>query len=237
MINDGIVHSAMRHVNIFSNAKRHILNRINRKFRNKHQDDIVEKRQENVAVQREIRNLPATQYQVLRDAMVSYKRFFDYNNQVWVYEKMTSYADASCKGYAARQAVQAQLKAEAAQWLTDINISSEKRAETYLVNYAEKRVKYVHSEDCYAFSLTSKKFKYYRRAYEEREIELLVTSRTSSDLYSPEMWGKKHDISIPAPSEWVYFLKTKCAFKPRRMPLLETMRNDLRVYLNQKILQ
>jgi hypothetical protein len=176
-------------------------------------------------------------YDECERAMLSYERLFDYNNSMYVYGRMMSYANAAYEGQQTNGGDQARiaLLARADKWMTDLATVSI-ASKIYLENFIADRVKYVHDQEVYAFAIGAivrKRFNKYVKIYDSNEITRLLNSRTS-EMYKPEMWGKDSDISIESPSEWTYFLKAKCAFKPRRMPLLETMRNDLKIYLTQK---
>lgn len=161
--------------------------------------------------------------------MVSFERSFDYRNETWVHAKMKAYADQNTYGF------DAQLIVRADQWLVDVQTSTNREA-IYLDNFVKKYVHFHYDQKIYAYCLanytTRRVLKRYIALAEGEELKEIRLGL--SEMYSPEMWGKQTEISIPAPKAWVYFLKTKTAFKPRKMPLLETLRQDLRVYLTQQ---
>jgi hypothetical protein len=81
--------------------------------------------------------------------------------------------------------------------------------------------------------LTPTKYKYYIEFYEyekRKEENHNNYRRIGAEVY-PHGFGKHTEFGEPAPSEWVYWLKIKHAFKARTPDLFNTMRNDLRNYL------
>jgi len=173
-------------------------------------------------------------YPITNRAMMSFSRIFNGSNEVAIHDKMIKYAANNKFGDTQK------LIADADAWLNSMQTDDKFRFAKYMTNFGSGRVQFTPDPGIYTFCLNEirpnakkpKSYKRYMLAYREHELRELQNG--IGEMYRPDMWGKDTDISMESPSEWVYYLKAKNAFKARKLPLLETLRQDLRIYLNQK---
>lgn len=197
------------------------------KNQNKIKQNLSAKTKEQVNVQRNQYIERLTPYQEHLTAMLSNEKLFDGSLKSIpnIKLKMESYANACLAGHVN------QLLAAIANWELNMQ-NSAYVCNLYLSNFKAGTASFVRDLDFYNTAKQQhKKYKNYIVEWERLELEELMAN---PDEYRPEMWGKQTNISQAAPEKWVYFLKGKNAFKPRNGALLETMRNDLRIYLQQQ---
>lgn len=160
--------------------------------------------------------------------MISYEKFYDGKNAMYVYDKMVSYADGNKNNNTTA------LTAKADEWRVNINMPHV-HAALYLTNFGAGRVSYHHDDNVYNYCISNKKtktLKKYISVYQNEENTRLLNG--SGEMYRPCLWGKATNIGEDSPVAWTMMLKAKHAFKSRRTGLLDVMRNDLRVFLKQQ---